>query len=145
MHYQLLLPGNNNFLFGISTGARGVAMLALYSDNVFLAGAALSGDYNQLEMPNDNLVNGYYGSFEKFPERWSGKDNPQKNINKLRIPLFLAHGKSDKIVPYSQTLDFYNAISKMNYTLGHIININDTAGHSYSFWQSEYVKCFQIF
>jgi hypothetical protein len=144
-HYKLILPEQNNYLFGISTGARGVAMLALYTDSLFLAGAGFSGDYNQLEMKDDNLINGYYGPFEKFPERWAGKDNPQKNAFKLKIPLFLAHGKADNVVPYSQTVEFYNTISKLNPKLMHKIILNDTARHNYAFWQSEYRDALNFF
>lgn len=144
-HYLLLLPQQNNYLLGISTGARGVAMLAIYTDSLFMAGAGLSGDYNQLEMPNDNLIRGYYGSFEKFPERWTGKDNPKENAGRLKIPLFLAHGKADNIVPYFQTLEFYNTITKLNPNLDHRLNLNDTAGHNYGFWQSEYKNALNFF
>jgi hypothetical protein len=145
LHCKLLLAGQNNYLFGISTGARGVAMVALYTENIFIAGSGLSGDYNQLELQEDNLVKGYYGTCKQFPERWSGKDNPQKNASRLKIPLYLAHGKSDNIVPCSQTLEFYNTISMLNPQLGHAINLNDTAGHNYSFWQSEYLNAFKFF
>ena len=143
--FKLLLPGQNNFLFGISTGGRGVAMLALYTTNIFKAGASLSGDYNQLMDLEDNLMKGYYGPYEKFPERWSGKDNPEKNAEQLKIPLFLAHGKADNIVPCSQTIDFYNTISKLKPELGHKIVLNDTASHNYGFWQSEYSEALKFF
>jgi S-formylglutathione hydrolase FrmB len=145
LHYKLLLQEQNNYLFGISTGARGVAMVALYTDTIFKAGAGLSGDYNQLELPEDNLIKGFYGTFKQFPERWSGHDNPRKNAFRLKIPLYLAHGKSDNIVPFTQTLDFYNTISKQNPELGHTIDLNDTAGHNYSFWQSEYLNAINFF
>ena len=70
--YGFLQKKENNFLYGISTGARGVALIALHTDSVFKGGAALSGDYDQTQMKNDNLMNGFYGSFEKFKERWTG-------------------------------------------------------------------------
>jgi S-formylglutathione hydrolase FrmB len=143
--YKLLMSKQNNYLFGISTGARGVAMLAIYTNSIFIAGAGFSGDYNQLEMKDDNLVRGYYGSFEQFPERWTEKDNLQKNADKLKIPLFLAHGKADKVVPYTQTLEFYNSISRLNPGLNHKIYLNDTAGHNYAFWQSGYKNALKFF
>ncbi len=142
---KLLLPGQNNFLFGISTGGRGVAMISIYSENIFIAGAALSGDYNQLADTSDNLMRGYYGEFFKFPERWKGKDNPLMNANKLKIPLFLAHGKSDNIVPFNQTLNFYDTINKLNPGIGHKIVLKDNAGHNYKFWGSEYNEVFDFF
>jgi hypothetical protein len=144
-NFDVLLPHRNNYLFGISTGARGVAMLSLYSSDIFLAGVALSGDYNQLEMPDDNLMKGYYGNIEQFLKRWEGTDNPLKNAAKLKIPLYLAHGKKDNIVPYYQTLEFYDTIRMINPGLGHTLNLNDTASHNYYFWQSEYENAFDFF
>lgn len=143
--YHLLLPKRNNYLFGISTGARGVAMLAINTDSIFIAGAGLSGDYNPLSMLSDDLNRGYLGPFEQFSERWTGKDNPQKNAGKLKIPLFLAHGKADNIVPCSQTTEFYSTITKLNPKLDHRLNLNDTASHNYGFWQSEYKNVLKFF
>lgn len=144
-HFKILMSKQKNFLFGISTGARGVAMISLYSDNIFLAGACLSGDYNQVEMKNDNLVRGYCGDFDKFPDRWNGVDNPSKNASKLKIPLFLAHGKEDNIVPFSQTTDFFTKIVKLNPDLGHEIDIKENSGHNYEFWSLEYEAVFIFF
>jgi dipeptidyl aminopeptidase/acylaminoacyl peptidase len=143
--FKLLLPKQNNYLFGISTGGRGVALLSLYTDSIFIAGAALSGDYDQVADTSDNLVRGYYGAFNKFPERWKGKDNPLMNANKLKIPLFIAHGKSDNIVPYQQSVNFFDAITKIKPGLGHKINLQNEAGHNYKFWNTEYTEVFVFF
>lgn len=144
-HFNLLKPKQDNYLFGISTGARGVAMLAIYSEKIFIAGAGLSGDYNQLTMKYDNLVCGYYGSYENFPERWSGTDNPLLNAEKIKIPLFLAHGKSDNIEPLMQTIEFYNKISKISPNLGHELNLKENTSHNYEFWSSEYPSALNFF
>lgn len=142
--FKLLLPGENNYLFGISTGGRGVALMA-ESSNLFVAGAALSGDYNQLADTSDNLMKGYYGPFYKFQERWKGRDNPSLNIEKLKIALYLAHGKVDNIVPVNQTIDFYNKISKAQPQLCHEMHINESAKHEYGFWESEYKRVLEFF
>ena len=143
--FGLLKKGEKNFVLGLSTGGRGVAMLSIYSDSIFKAGAALSGDYNQVLQPNDNLMKGVYGDYEKFKDRWTGTDNPFLNASKVKFPIYLAHGKSDKIVPCEQTVNFYNELLKFNYIKNHKISINPTEGHRYEFWQSEFPAVFKFF
>ena len=134
--YSLLKPQSNNFLYGISTGARGVAMIALHTGTLFKAGAALSGDYEQTRMFTDNLMIGYYGPFSKYKDRWED-DDPYFKSSEIKIPLYLAHGGSDKVVPTEQTKIFYEQLKKVNKTLGHQLHIDDGAGHNYEFWGKE--------
>ena len=141
----ILLPGNKNFLFGISTGGRGVAQVAINTGTLFTAGAALSGDYNQLLMKNDKLMTGYLGMYEQFPSRWSGKDNPSMHVSNLQIPLFLGHGKTDKIVPVEQTTAFFTLISTIHPRLNNVIHIDETGGHNYNYWNSEMQRIFAFF
>jgi S-formylglutathione hydrolase FrmB len=143
--FNLLQPGQNNFIFGISTGGRGVAMAAIYSQGIFIAGAALSGDYNQIEMQDDKLISGYYGEYLKFPDRWKGNDNPFYNAEKVNIPLFLAHGKADNIDPYHQTEEFYNKLKSIHPDLGHKLVVVENASHNYDFWSSQYDSVFEFF
>jgi len=144
-NFRILLPGNNNFLFGISTGGRGVAQIAINTGNLFNAGAALSGDYNQLLQKDDKLMTGYLGPYEKFPSRWKGKDNPFMNAGSLKIPLYLGHGKLDNIVPVEQTTTFFEQISSINSQLGHVRHIDENGGHNYNYWNSEMQRIFAFF
>lgn len=134
--FSLLKPGQNNFLYGISTGARGVAMIALHTDTLFKAGAALSGDYEQTRMLKDNLMNGYYGPFSKYKDRWE-EDDPYFKASKIKIPLYLAAGGKDNVVPTEQTKIFYAQLKKVNKKLDHQLHIADSAGHNYEFWGKE--------
>lgn len=143
--YDLLQPGKRNFLFGISTGARGVALLSYNTKNIFKAGAALSGDYNQELMTDDNLMKGYYGTIKEFPSRWNGEDNPVKNVSNITIPLFLAHGMQDKVVPCIQTQLFFNKLHESNKLLGNKLVMKEGAGHDYVFWSSMYTEVFNFF
>ena len=68
--FSLLLPSQNNYLLGLSTGARGVALLCIDCENLFKKAAALSGDYDPTKLKADNLYNGFYGSYNYFKERW---------------------------------------------------------------------------
>jgi dienelactone hydrolase len=142
---NILNKGGNNFVFGISTGGRGVAMTLIYTDSIFKAGAALSGDYNQLSDTSDNLMNGYYGRFSKFPERWKGSDNPSLNSNKINVPIYLAHGKADNIVNYKQTVDFYNELKKNHPDLKCELHIIDNESHNYKFWKTQYNNVFEFY
>ncbi|MCX7987548.1 MAG: prolyl oligopeptidase family serine peptidase [Bacteroidales bacterium] len=136
--FQIFLFEHKNYLFGISTGGRGVALIACFDSlKLFRAGAALSGDFDQTLMLNDNLMKGYYGSYQKFPKRWEGEDNPTKNADKIRIPIYLAHGTDDSIVPYSQSVVFYDQLKKIS-SLPHQLHIVSGAKHSYEFWSTQY-------
>jgi pimeloyl-ACP methyl ester carboxylesterase len=135
--FRILGPGGNNFLYGISTGARGVALVAENTGNLFLSGAALSGDYDQTTMPADRLMTGYYGSYAQFKDRWEGPDNPSIHSDRLKIPLYLAHGIKDAVVPIHQTIKFSEKILAENPHKGHEIHLCGTCGHNYAFWNSQ--------
>lgn len=136
-NYGFLKEGGNNHIYGISTGARGVALVALHTANIFKSGVALSGDYDQTLLKSDNLMIGYYGTFEAFPDRWNGEDNALKNAQKMNVPLYLAHGKMDKVVPCSQTEVFYKEMCAKNPKVKCEIHLNEKAEHNYAFWDSE--------
>lgn len=142
---KLLLPGQKNFLFGISTGGRGVALVAVNTGNLFMAGASLSGDFNQLLWTGDKLMTGFLGPYDQFPERWSGRDNPAANAEKLKIPLFIGHGKDDKVVPTEQSVRFYELITSLHPETGHVLHLGDNAGHNYDYWNSEMQRIFAFF
>jgi len=108
--HHLLQPGQHNTLLGFSTGGRGVALIALENPELFVAGASLAGDFSQENTPNDNLMTAVYGSFAEFPDRWTGRDNPQARVAELTMPLYLAHGTADAIVPAEQSRLFYQAL-----------------------------------
>lgn len=134
--YKLLLPSHNNFILGLSTGARGAALLSLDCPEIFKKCAALSGDYDQTRMPNDALMIGFYGPLEKFKDRWCGKDNITFRYKEFKNPIYLAHGKNDKVVPCDQTQQLCDSLLKYKPDLIKC-HMNDTAKHDYNFWNSE--------
>ena len=91
------------YILGLSTGARGSVAIAIDHPLKFKAIAALSGDYDQSQMPKDRLMTSVYGSIEEFPERWKNRDNLALNAEKLNTPLYLGHGSQDYIVPVEQS------------------------------------------
>jgi pimeloyl-ACP methyl ester carboxylesterase len=142
--YKLLLPHTNNYLLGLSTGARGVALLSLDCPDIFKKGAGLSGDYDQTRMPKDALMTGYYGPIDKFRTRWTGADNIVYRYKELKIPLYLGHGKADKVVPVEQTIQFADSLKKYKPKLIKC-HIDNTAGHTYDYWNSEVDKVLKFF
>jgi hypothetical protein len=144
-NFHIFMKGENNYLYGISTGGRGVALVAENTGNLFIAGASLSGDYDQTTMPADKLMTWYYGSFEQFKERWEGPDNPSMHSERLKIPLYLAHGLKDAGVPPDQTINFSRKITQEHPYMGHEIHLCDSCGHNYAFWNSQTDGVLQFF
>jgi S-formylglutathione hydrolase FrmB len=134
--YKLLLHGQKNYLLGLSTGARGVALLSLDCPEIFIKAAGLSGDYDQTQMPKDNLMTGYYGTFTSFKDRWTGRDNVVYRFKELSIPIYLGHGKADKVVPCQQTIQFADSLKKYKPNLV-TLHLDKNAGHTYGYWDSE--------
>jgi dienelactone hydrolase len=130
-------PTQHNYIFGISTGGRGVALIVEHVGKLFKAGAALSGDYDQTQLPNDNLMKGFYGSYTDFKQRWEGEDNALLNASKVAVPLYLGHGLDDKIVPVEQTHLFYKELKRVNEKLSHVLHLAEQHGHNYAYWDSE--------
>jgi esterase/lipase superfamily enzyme len=134
--FQLLETSQENFVMGLSTGARGAVLLAMDLPEIFSACGALSGDFDQTRYTKDKLYNGYYGPFEEFQDRWVGNDNAISSISKLTIPVYLAHGKEDNIVPIDYSQQLFLALQESG-NEACVLNVNPTAGHDYDFWNSE--------
>lgn len=134
--YGIFLAEQRNFIIGLSTGARGVALLALAQPELYTACAALSGDYEQTQMPQDNLMRGFYGEYALFPDRWEGEDNVVLNIDKFVTPIYIGHGTNDDISPFEQSKLFYEALHKAHPDLKIIFN-DPAMGHDYVYWDSE--------
>lgn len=134
--FSLLLPGKNNFVAGLSTGGRGAALLALENPKIFKAAACLSADFDQRLLLNEPINTGFYGSQEKFPERWSGRDNIYLRAKEFNVPLLLIHGKLDKMCPYTQTENFVKELTRTNPALKVVQHIDENGSHTYSYWGS---------
>ncbi|MDX2304469.1 MAG: prolyl oligopeptidase family serine peptidase [Microscillaceae bacterium] len=135
--YCILMPEQANFVVGLSTGARGAALVSLNLPDVFRAMAALSGDYDQRRMPQERILNGFYGSASKFPERWSGEDNLITQIHRFRTPAYLGHGKLDYVSPPDQTRLFYDSLRTRYPQLKLRLSMPDWAAHDYQYWDYE--------
>ncbi|MDR3237373.1 MAG: prolyl oligopeptidase family serine peptidase [Spirochaetia bacterium] len=136
-----------NCVMGLSTGGRGVALVSLQNPGLFKAGAALSGDFNQLAMPNDNLMAALYGNFSAFRERRRSTDTPFESAKegKWSMPLYIGHGGKDHVVPFSQSLDFYKLLSEKYPDIKIVFHQASTQGHDFAYWGSELQAVFDFF
>ena len=144
--HNLLIRGQQNMLLGLSTGGRGVALIALENPGLFVAGASLSGDFNQEQMKSDRLMISVYGVYTQFKERWIGKDNPEKRAKEWIMPLYLAHGLNDNIVAEAQSKSFYEVLKKANSNTN-IVEYHPVpkSGHDYKFWGGQLPAVFAFF
>lgn len=173
LQLQYTLFSGRNFVLGLSTGGRGVALICEKRPGFFNAAAALSGDFNQYSLPDDRLTTAVYGKFEKFSDRWKNLDNPVSAIDSFKTPIYIGHGAMDKVVPHSQSQEFYDSlVSRRKYAIKgkdfggatarvqsmrqgnvpgnaqnyHIkLHIDPRAGHNFAYWQSELPAVWDFF
>lgn len=142
---HVLTPDADNYLYGMSTGGRGVAMLALHAGTLFKAGAALSGDFDMLLEKDDPLLLLHYGPFKRFPERWSGDDNPAAHVDRINIPLYLASGTKDRTVPPIQSVKFHERLRAAHPDLDVRLHLVEGGGHDFGFWGGETARVLEFF
>ncbi len=142
---KLLLPSQYNCILGLSTGARGVALICMDCPNIFKRAAGLSGDYDHSKITADKIMIGFYGTIDNFEERWRETDNVVFNIKSFNTPIYLAHGRLDNIVPCEQTILFYDSLKKFKPALTTKLHIDEKAGHDYNFWDSEVDNILEFF
>jgi S-formylglutathione hydrolase FrmB len=133
---NVLMGTSNNYLIGLSTGARGAFAIGLERPDLFDAAIVLSGDYDQTLMKDDNLMIYFYGDYSEYPERWEGKDNLLRRADEWTLPIYIGHAVEDPVVPFSQSDTLYKVLDKMGcvYMEG---NFPMEFGHDYQYWESE--------
>lgn len=143
--FCMLLEEGNNFVMGLSSGARGAVRLAADFPETFVAIAGLSGDYNPAEMAGDNIYRGHLGSFSDFPKRWEETENLTLLANRVELPVFLGHGKNDALVPYHQTESFYNKLVRFHPDLKVELSLVEEQGDGFAYWNTEMNNIFRFF
>ena len=78
------------FVLGLSTGARGAAILMLENPDIFSGAACLSGDYDPTLQKNDNLMINALGTYEKNKKAWNGDNNIINRVKEFKNPIFIA-------------------------------------------------------
>ncbi len=139
---QVFDPDDFNAVVGLSTGARGALLVALDQPDAIHAAVCLSGDYDQAQFPSDNLYRGFFGSKDRFPDRWEGEENPMNRLKLLKASLYLSHGTTDKIVPIQHSRILKEKLDELEIPVTY--NEVSGAGHDYTFWNSEVIPIFNF-
>ena len=145
LKYGILLPGKGNYLMGLSTGGRGVALTAIRTGKLFKAAVALSGDYDNILIPYDAIMTGFYGNYDDNKDIWTSIDNPSHDAAILQVPLYLGHGLYDPVVPSQQSISFYKRLQEVSPNLNVILHISETGLHDFNYWNSEVDAAFKFF
>lgn len=140
----LLVEGEKNFIVGLSTGGRGVVLVCMQLPHLFTAAAVMSGDFDQTLMQTDKVHNSFYGPYNEFSERWKTIDNPMSRIAEMNTPVYIAHGRYDKVTQSEQSQMLYDSLRKYHPNLKIRLHLAD-AGHNYDFWSSETGNIIQFF
>lgn len=140
--FDLFDSRHNNYVLGLSTGGRGALILAEENSDVFVAGASLSGDYDQSEFPKDLLYIGYFG---RNPENWSPKENPVATIKEWKVPMYIGHGTSDAIVPVAHYHRLKALTDSVRPDLDFEFSLKENQGHDYRYWASEVNQMLHFF
>jgi S-formylglutathione hydrolase FrmB len=134
---QVLLPSQMNGVCGISSGARGAALVAMDKPEIFKVAVALSGDFNPYLLESDKLMNIFYGKFNQFKQRWIDNDNVYNAASSFQVPILLLHGAKDNVVSVKQSISFHKELKRVNPTLKNVLIVDSLAGHTYSYWGNQ--------
>lgn len=138
------IPDSRTFVLGISTGARGAALLGLEHGSDIKAVGCLSGDYAPNFDTTDLLFKNTLGPYGKYPYRWkTGSNNILQNISNWTIPVYMAHGLQDKMVSVQHSIAFkdslvFRPVIKAKFEIG-------PGQHNYQFWNDHGLKGLAFF
>lgn len=139
-HANVLMSDQMNGICGISSGARGAALIANDLPEIFKVAVALSGDFNPSILQSDNLMNLFYGKFATYHKRWIANDNVYSSASIFRVPIFLLHGNKDNVVSVKQSTTFYNELKRVNPKLKVKLEVDSLAAHNYDYWGKQTQK-----
>ncbi len=147
---QGYMTPESSFVLGLSTGARGAALMALERPQWFRAVAALSGDYDQSLQPKDRLMTAVYGAHDDFPDRWKHTDNIVQRSAEWKLPLYLAHSPEDRIVPFFQSRALFDALrnahgDRLNLVFDREARPEAGKAHDYGYWDAHTNNVFDFF
>jgi hypothetical protein len=145
--YNLFQNQKYNMGLGLSTGARGIVLIASRNPNLLFSIGALSGDYDQTITPKDNLIRLMYGEFSQYPERWNTIDNPIFNIKKngWHSNIYIGHGLKDNIVSYKHSEHFYHFLKNGNSEKLIEYHLCNDCKHDFYYWNKELNPIFTFF
>ena len=142
---QLLSNSIKTFVLGLSTGARGAAILMLENPTVFSGAACLSGDYDPTLQKKDPLMINALGPYQNNKGNWLGDNNITLRAKEFKHPIFIAHGMKDRVVPVQQSIALRDKLLKEHPSLRVQFDFPINGQHNYTFWNSEVDKLLSFF
>lgn len=131
--------GSPVFLYGLSMGAATTSIVAGNSGSA-IAGAICDSPFSNLRNYLETNLSVWSG-LPNFPfrpiiltmeEKIAGvkldRVNPQKEVQKLKVPMLIIHGKGDDKIPYTESIKVYENNKKMIK-----LKIFENRGHCKSF------------
>jgi S-formylglutathione hydrolase FrmB len=143
-NFNLLFEEQSNYVLGLSSGARGAALVVLEEPKLFSAAGLLSGDYDQTGIPKDIIMNLYYGKYENHKLRWAEIDNIITVIDDWKTPVYIGHGTLDAVVPHAQSKQLNDSL-KTRLKKDDLIFNEPVMGHDYKYWGSESLPVLDFF
>ncbi|MDR2009671.1 MAG: prolyl oligopeptidase family serine peptidase [Bacteroidales bacterium] len=134
--FGLFHEKQDNFVAGISTGARGATLLTYHMPEIFKGVASLSGDFDITKMPDEYLYYSYLGYYKDFTERWK-KECFAYDCKNYKVPTYIGHGKADNISPPDQSIMMYDSLKKIQPDLKVTVHFPEHEKHDYIYWESE--------
>jgi len=61
------------------------------------------------------------------------------------MPLYIGHGRKDRVSPFAQSLSLYKTLKKHYPDLRVVFNDPPEAGHDFTYWGSEMKPVFEFF
>lgn len=126
-----------SYVMGLSTGGRGAAIMALEYPADFNGAATLSGDFDPTFEKNDKLMINSLGNYLNHKKRWNGDNNMLNRAKEFKVPLYIGHGKKDKVCTIKQSENFCKELKLKNPNLKIVCHFADSMGHDYRYWNSE--------
>jgi len=138
------IPESRTFVLGLSTGARGAALLGLEHGSEIKAVGCLSGDYAPNFDTTDLLFKNTIGNYWKYPFRWNeGPNNILHNVSKWNTSVYLAHGLQDKTVPAKHSIALRDSLLKRP-QIKSKFDLDD-GQHNYVYWNLHGLKALAFF
>lgn len=133
------------FVMGLSTGGRGAVVLGMEHPRVFSGVATLSGDFSPEMSKGDRLMIQALGRFTDFPDRWRSDCDLMRRAHEMKLPIYIGHGKADRVVPSGQSEAFYQALLTVKSSAKVTAHFPERRNHSYEYWDSEVVSVLEFF
>lgn len=128
------VDGEKVCIMGTSFGAYSALQSSVITDDIFDCAIGNAGVYDLQNLFEDGDIPELFWG-DSFLETVVGTEkqqliafSPTHNVEKLNIPVLIAHGKQDQRAPYSQATDLRDALDKANKQYEWFVRSSETHG-----------------